>query len=185
AAEMFAAIDEFARYDAFGENAAFVINVAEKKIECGEALGQAFFDLGPFTGGDDARDEIVREDTFGAFLAAVDRESDAFLQEGKIGGLLTFAQFLGSETQKGALEGLIVPTGQILGLEHFIVSHVKPVVYERWRDEEARLCGGGHRRFGVGIWLARQRQKALIENGRVTLTRLRQVSQENDVAILV
>ena len=41
AAEVFAAINQLARDDAFGEDAAFVIDVVEKEIERGDALRQA------------------------------------------------------------------------------------------------------------------------------------------------
>ena len=45
AAEMLAAVDQFARDDVVGEDAAFVIDVAQEKIERGEALGETLFDL--------------------------------------------------------------------------------------------------------------------------------------------
>ena len=97
AAEMFTGINEFAGNDAFGEDAAFVINVAEEKIQGGEALRQAALDLCPLVSGDDAWDQIVGEDSLGAFFAAVNGEGDAFLQEGEVGGLLAAAKFFGVE----------------------------------------------------------------------------------------
>jgi hypothetical protein len=74
-----AAIDELARDDAFREDAAFVIDVAEKMIQRGKALGKSFFDLGPLAGGNNARQKIVREDALRAFLAAVNGEGDSFM----------------------------------------------------------------------------------------------------------
>ena len=78
-AEVLAAIDEFARDDAFREDAAFVIDVAEKMIQRGEALGKSFLDLGPLAGGNNARQKVVREDALRAFLAAVNGEGDSFM----------------------------------------------------------------------------------------------------------
>ena len=108
AAEVLAAVDQVARDDAFGKDAAFVIDVAEEEIEGGQALREAFFDLRPFVSGNDSRNQIVGEDALGAFFAAVHREGDAFLEEREIGGLLAFAQFFGSQAEQRALERLIV-----------------------------------------------------------------------------
>ena len=127
---------------------AFVIDVAKKKIERGKALGEALFDLRPFTCGNDARNQIVGEDALGTFLAAVNGEGDAFLKESEIGGLLTFAELFGSETKQGALQRLVMRASQIGGLKHFVISHVKAVVQESRRDKQARLSDGGHRWFG-------------------------------------
>ena len=66
------------------------------------------FDLRPFIGGNDARDQVVGEDALGAFFAAVNGEGDAFLEEGEVGGLLAFAQFFGSQAEQRALQRLIV-----------------------------------------------------------------------------
>ena len=48
----------------------------------------------PFGCRDDARHQVVREDLFGAFLAAVDGEGDALIQEAEVGGLLSALQLV-------------------------------------------------------------------------------------------
>ncbi len=49
----------------------------------------------PFGAGDDAREQIVGEDLLGAFVAAVDGEGDALIEEAEVGGLLAATQLVG------------------------------------------------------------------------------------------
>ena len=128
---MFTAVNEFARNDAFGEYAAFVIDITEKKIKRGETLREAFFDPVPFFCGDDARKEIVGEDLFRAFLGAVDGEGNSFVKEGKVGGLLAFAKFFRRKAEQGLMKGAIVRTGQTGGSKHLVVGRVELIVHER------------------------------------------------------
>src|SRR6185295_5464346 len=53
AAEVSAAIDDLAGYDAVGENAAFVVNIAQEEIEGRYALGQSAFDATPLRAGNE------------------------------------------------------------------------------------------------------------------------------------
>ncbi len=103
APEVTAAIDQFARHDAIVEDLAFVIDIFQEEVEGGDALGQAVLDLRPFARGNDAREQIVGEDALGAFLVAVDGEGDAFMEEGKISGLLTFAQLFRRQAEQGLM----------------------------------------------------------------------------------
>ena len=61
------------------------IDVAEEMIESGDSLGEAAFDSFPFIAGDQARQQVVRENPFGTFVSTVDSECDALGEEGKIG----------------------------------------------------------------------------------------------------
>ena len=70
------------------EDAAFVIKVFKEEIQSGDALGESFFDARPFCVGDDAWQQVVGENAFGAFGAAVDGQGDALVQEGEVGNLL-------------------------------------------------------------------------------------------------
>ena len=81
ATEMAATVDEFARDDAIGEDAAAMVDIFEEEVERGDALGEAAFDFAPFVVRDDARQEIVGEDALGAFFVAVDGEGDALMEK--------------------------------------------------------------------------------------------------------
>ena len=48
AAEMLAGIDDFARHDAVGQTAAFVVDIAQEQVQGGDALRQAALDGVPF-----------------------------------------------------------------------------------------------------------------------------------------
>ena len=79
------------RDDSIRQNSAIVINVFEKQIQSGDALGEATFDLAPFVVGNDAREKIIREHTLGAFRVAVDGEGDALMEKRQFGSLLAFS----------------------------------------------------------------------------------------------
>src|SRR6185437_11101138 len=83
AAEVSAAIDDLAGYDAVGENAAFVVNIAQEEIEGGDALGQAAFDAVPLRAGNQAGQQIIRKDFLGPFLAPVNRAGNALVRKAK------------------------------------------------------------------------------------------------------
>ena len=68
-----------------------MIDVAEEQVQSCEALGQTLLDSGPLASADDPRQEIVGENAFGSFLAAVNGKSDAFMQESQIRRLLAAA----------------------------------------------------------------------------------------------
>ena len=99
--EMPAAVNDFAGHGAIGKNAAFVINVAQKQIERGNALGQAALDEAPFRAGNQAGQEIVRKDLLGAFFPSINREGDALVQKGQVGGVFAAADLVGGQGGKG------------------------------------------------------------------------------------
>jgi len=68
-----------------------MVDIFEKKIQGGDALGQAALDLAPFGVRNDAGQKVVGEDALGAFGIAVDGEGDALMQEREVGGLLALA----------------------------------------------------------------------------------------------
>ena len=58
-----------------------MVDVFEKKIQGGNALGEAALDFAPFLVGNDARQQVVGKNALGAFVVAVDREGDALVQK--------------------------------------------------------------------------------------------------------
>ena len=94
---MLAGVDDFPRDDAVFQNARFVIDILEKQIERGEALCEAAFNDVPFRAGDDTRQQVMRENSFGAFFAAIDGESNALVEKREVGFELAAAKFLGGK----------------------------------------------------------------------------------------
>ena len=117
---MFAAINHLARHDAVGQAAAFVVDVAQEQVERGDALRQSLFDGLPLGAGDDARQQVVREDAFGALVAAVNRERDALVQKRHVGGLLFAAHLFGGQAEQQLVQRAIVPARLALGVEHLV-----------------------------------------------------------------
>jgi hypothetical protein len=113
-----AAIDDLAGYDAVGENAAFVVNIAQEEIEGGDALGQAAFDAVPLRAGNQAGQQIIRKDFLGPFLAPVNREGNA----------LVIASF----RIAGAL---------LRSLRTFAIFAVKSFLPQRTQRKTQRKCG--------------------------------------------
>ncbi len=94
AAVVLAAVDQFARNNLVVEDLGFGVDVAQKEIESGDALGEAALDAIPLLRGDEARQQVVGKDPLGSFFPAVDGEGDALGEEGQLGRLLASLQFL-------------------------------------------------------------------------------------------
>src|SRR5258708_36380856 len=135
APEVAATVYQFPRYDAIRENLSAMVNVLEEQIQRRDSLGESTFDFAPFVVGNDSGEEIIRENTFGAFIVGVYREGDSLMQKRQVRRLLALAHFLGRQLQKRLEEGLIVRPRTARGLEHLIVSQVDLVIPE-WRPEE-------------------------------------------------
>ena len=100
APEMLAAVHDFARHGAVRKNAAFVVNIAQEQVERGNALGQSAFDAAPFRAGDQAGQQVIGKDALRPLLPAVDREGDALVQKGEVGGVLAPPDFVGGQRRK-------------------------------------------------------------------------------------
>ena len=85
-----------------------MINVLEKQIKGGDALGETRLDLPPLGASDNARQQIVREDLFRAFLTAVNVEGDPLIQEGKIRRLLAPPELIRRNRQQPAVQLLVL-----------------------------------------------------------------------------
>ena len=103
-----ATVDQLARNDAVGEDFGVGVDVAQKKIERGDALRQSALDAVPLLGGDQPRQQVVREDALGAFVAAVDGEGDALGEKGEIGRLLAPLQLVGGQAGEGLGQRAVV-----------------------------------------------------------------------------
>ena len=79
--EVGSAEDDFFRNDAVFEDALLVINVIQKKIQCRDALHEPGFDSLPLVGGNHAREGIERKNALGAFLVAVNGESNSLFKK--------------------------------------------------------------------------------------------------------
>src|SRR5580704_7866632 len=86
--EVAATVYQFPRYDAIRQNFSAVVNVLQEKIQRRDSLGESTFNLPPFVVGNDSGEEIIRENTFGAFIVAVNREGDSLMQKRQVCGLL-------------------------------------------------------------------------------------------------
>ena len=151
AAEVLAGVDDFARNDAVGEDAAFVVDVFQEEVERHDALGEAALDLIPFCLGDDAGEQVVGEDLFFAFVAAVDGEGDALIEEAEVRCLLAALKFAFGKVGEVVEQRLVVlvklggiGVGRFFrAQEHLVVRVVEQIVLHGDLLGEFRL-GGVH-----------------------------------------
>src|ERR1700719_4198575 len=80
-AELPATVNHFARDDSVGEDVALVVHIAQKEIERGDALGEAALDKGPLVVSNDARQQVVMENSLGAFVVAIDGEGYPLIEK--------------------------------------------------------------------------------------------------------
>jgi hypothetical protein len=82
---VFAAVDHLSWDDSIIENPPFVIDVLQKKVQRRNTLRQPMLHLLPLCRRNDAWDQVIREDFFGALVSAIHRECDALIQKAEIG----------------------------------------------------------------------------------------------------
>ena len=109
---------------------AFGVDVAEEEVEGGDALGEAALDAVPLGGGDQAREQVVGEDALGAFVAAVDGEGDALVEEGEVGGLLAALKLVLGEAGQRLGQHPVVWAQIAVGLAHLVEGAVEWIVSE-------------------------------------------------------
>ncbi len=83
------------RHDAGLEDFLVVIDVVEEAVERGDALLQPGFEVLPFRRGNDARNQVERNEPLGACLVAIHRESDAHAAKDQLGLLALGADGVG------------------------------------------------------------------------------------------
>ncbi len=125
---MFRSIDHRARHDAVLQHPRVAIDVAQEQIEHGDALAQAGVDPLPFLGGDDAGQEVGRDDPLGRLVVAVDGEGDALVQEGQLAGLLAALELAGGERRQPPVERGVVRADRAVGREHLVIGLAQRVV---------------------------------------------------------
>ena len=108
AAIVFGAVDHIHRHHAVLDDLTLVVDIMQEQVERGETLAQAALDRRPFAPGDDARDQVVGEDAFGALRAAVDGESNALVEERQVCRALAAVQFVRRQGEKVLVEALVM-----------------------------------------------------------------------------
>ena len=88
----------------------------QEEVEGGDALDQPALDRVPFGGRDDARQQIVGKDAFGAARVAVDGEGDALVQEGEVGGPLPFFQLRRRQFEQALIELFVLRPRHAVGV---------------------------------------------------------------------
>ncbi len=132
AAIVAAGVDQFARHDAIAQDRGFVIQVFEEEVEREDALNEPTLDSGPFGAADHAGHQVVGKNTLDAFLAPVDGERDALVEEREVGGLLAGAQLVARERADALEERAVALARRRAGREHLVVgAGVECVVAKR------------------------------------------------------
>ncbi len=146
------AIDHGARHDAVLQHTSVAIDVAQEKIERLDALLEAGLDARPFGRGDDARQQIGRDDALGRLVIGIDGEGDALMQEGELAGLLAAMQLLGRQSGQPHIERRVMLSHETCVREHLVIGGAQRVIGVRGDMARAPGCRGGLPlgRLGVG-----------------------------------
>ena len=133
---------------AFGEQALIAVHVGQNAVEQGGALDDARFDLRPFVGGDDLRQQVQVPGAVGPLRVGVDVVGDAIFTHLAVDGFDPLAhQFAG---RRGQLAEHPIPMGARgqWRLEHFVVAALGVRVVREELDGHGRIEGslrGGRR----------------------------------------
>src|SRR5579872_5221771 len=91
---MLGLLDVMPGNDVIANDFLVVIDIMQEQIQRSDALDEAGLDVAPLRGGNNPGDEIEWEDAFGSLVVAVNGESDALVEEGKVGHLPAFLELL-------------------------------------------------------------------------------------------
>src|ERR1700759_4469454 len=96
------------RDDAVPDYFLFVIDVMQKKVERGDALGEAAFEKFPFLGRNDAGHEVEGKKAFRATRIAIDVKGDALAKKGEVNRMAFGVEILPREGAEGRADLLVM-----------------------------------------------------------------------------
>ena len=118
------------RDDAVLDDFLFVINVVQEQVQRRDALGQAAFQKFPFRGGDDARQQVERENFLRALGVAIDVERDALPQERRVHRLPLGVELRRFEVAEQPVKFPVMRPHAAFRVEHFVKTAVDLVFFQ-------------------------------------------------------
>ena len=112
--------DEIRGHDPVLDALLVLVDVGEEEVQRGDALDEAVLEALPLRGGNDAGDEIEREDALEPVFLSVDREGDALAAQGELLEALAPLHVLLGEGLEDGDEGLVVGARASAGIEHLV-----------------------------------------------------------------
>jgi len=103
----------------------------KEQVQRGDALDEALFQHFPFFGGNDARQQIKRENLLSARRIAINVERDSLAQKSDIDRLAFYFELPGRELLKQLPETRVMTPHVALRIEHFVEKSVVLVTLER------------------------------------------------------
>jgi hypothetical protein len=140
------------RHHAFRQDASLVVDVLQEQVQGVNALGQTAFQPLPFTGRDDAREQVVGENPLGPLVIAVDGEGDALVEECAIGGLLPEVQLRHGNVNEAFVQEAVVVAGNAARVEHLVEGAIELVAIE---GRPGSLWGGRRGQIARGPEIGR------------------------------
>ena len=77
------------------------VDVEQEAVDGGDPLGETAFQVVPFWGSDDPRDEVEWEDTLAAFGFSVDVEGDALVEKREVLKVFPSGNLFGRHVSEG------------------------------------------------------------------------------------
>ncbi len=138
-------IDDLSRDAPLAQDPLVVVNVVQERIERANPLHDSAIDPVPLGGGQDARDDVEREDSFGSRCLRVHRERHAALQEHGVDRLYARQDFVAGERRERRHQLRVVFARASIGEEQFVVLR--------------RTCIGGIHPEAAGVGSAAGRRR--------------------------
>ena len=131
------------------EDLFLVVNVLDELIEGEDPLLEAAFDLLPVAGGNDAGNDVERENLFGALIAAVDVEGNAHFKQQGLGRLLAHGEVARRQRLDLVHQQLRAGSGPAVAVDQFIVIIPRIVsskcLHRTFSSIYGPVCGQGCR----------------------------------------
>ena len=159
--------DELGGDKALRDDPLLSVEVAEKEIERADALREAALDLRPLVGGDDAGNQVEREDAVGPGVIAVDREADPLVEKERVRDANAVDELRVGHRHETLVEQAVVGARGSGALEHLIEERLSKVV----AGDQTGIglgCGLGSTRGVVGLHLRSFRALPALQGGQPT-----------------
>ena len=125
-----ATVNQFARHHPVVQDLGVEVDVVQKVVERGDALGQAALDPVPLLGRNQPRQQVIGKDALRALVAPVDGEGNALVQKRQVRRLLAPLQLLLGQPRQGLGQRPVLRAHLPVPLAHLVECLVERIVSE-------------------------------------------------------
>ncbi len=112
---MYRAFHDLTRYHLILDNSLFMINIVQKKIQCGDSLNQALLDLLPFRKRNYPRKQIKWENALRSLVIVIDGKGDSLIEKRIVRCRAFPLEFFRSQLAVSLVEPIVVSSNLTWG----------------------------------------------------------------------